>query len=91
MLRYITACKARCHYLQKRLSAEKDLKTTKNMNKAGEIGITGQLGCVHRAKFLPSVGRGGGGRRVEKWVWSKGEIYPISGGIGGGGGKVSDK
>ena len=40
---------------------------------------------------------GGGGeerRRVEKWVWSKGEMYPISGGIGGGGGgggKVSDK
>ena len=57
--------------------------------------IIGQFGCGHRAKFSPSVGvggqgrrRGGGGGSIENWVWPKGEIHPFS---EGGGKKVSDK
>ena len=49
------------------------------------------VGCGQRAKFSPSVGGGGG--KIAKWVWAKGDIYPFNeGGEGGkrGSGQITD-
>ena len=52
------------------------------------LGRFRPVGCGQRTKFSPSVGRGeGGGRKMEKWVWPKGNIYPFNWGEMGGRGK----
>ena len=43
--------------------------------------ITGQLGVVRGQNS--SVGGGGG--KIAKWVWAKGDIYPFNEGGGGRG------
>ena len=54
--------------------------------------ITGQLGVVRGQNSAVQLGRGGGGK-IAKWVWAKGDIYPFNeGGEGGerGSGQITD-
>ena len=46
--------------------------------------ITGQLGVVRGQNSALQLGRGGGGK-IAKWVWAKGDIYPFNEGGGGRG------